>query len=88
MSPPASTYSRWLVYRREPALYRVFDNLCSMRIEDGASQREDCISTLLACRSECRSQYPWNLVRLGIEASLRTPLRRARSLLTFVRNSG
>jgi len=33
-----------------------------------------------------RSQYPWDLARLSIEASLRTPLRRVRSLLTLVRS--
>ena len=31
-----------------------------------------------------RSQYPWDLVRLGIEAPLRTPLRRVPPLLTLV----
>ncbi len=35
-----------------------------------------------------RSQYPWDLVRLGIEAALLTPLRRVPSLLTLVRGSG
>ena len=35
-----------------------------------------------------QSQYPWDLVRLGIEASLRTPLRRVPSLLTLARCPG
>src|SRR5262249_21199532 len=41
------------VYRREPALYSEVCNLFSVRIEDGAVQREACVSTTLARRSEC-----------------------------------
>ena len=51
---PPGFHKFWLVvYRREPALYREVDNLCSVRIEDGARQHEDCVSTPLACGSEC-----------------------------------
>ena len=36
-----------VVYRREPALYREVGNLFSVRIEDGARQHKDCVSTPL-----------------------------------------
>src|SRR5438094_2660707 len=43
----------WLgVYRRELVLNREICKLCSLRIEDGASQHEDCFSASLACGSE------------------------------------
>ncbi len=41
-----------VVYRREPVLCREICNLCSLRSEDGAVQREDCLSTPLLCGSE------------------------------------
>ena len=59
-----------------------------MRSDDGARQHEDCVSTPLACGSECSLNILGTLVRLGIEASLRTPLRRVPSLLTLVRCPG
>jgi Reverse transcriptase (RNA-dependent DNA polymerase) len=40
-------------YHREPALYREFCNQYSLRIGEGARQHEDCVSTPLACGSEC-----------------------------------
>ena len=64
------------VYRREPVLYREVYNLFSVRIEDGALQHEDCVSTPLGCGSECSLNILGILVRLGIEAVTRTPLRR------------
>ena len=44
---------RLWVNRRKPALYREFCNLSSMIEEDDARQRQDCVSTSLACGSEC-----------------------------------
>jgi hypothetical protein len=44
---------RLWVNRRKPALYREFCNLSSMIEEDDARQRQDCVSTPLACGSEC-----------------------------------
>ena len=51
------------VYRREPILCRELGNLCSVRIDHGASKHEDCLSTFLACGSEC------NLDILGASTS-------------------
>ena len=65
-----------VVYRREPALYREVCNLCSLRSEDGARQHEGLRQHAPCLRLGMQSQYPWDLVRLGIEASPRTPLRR------------
>ena len=40
------------VNRREPALYREFCSLCSVRIGNARQQTKDCVSTPLACGSE------------------------------------
>ena len=86
---PAVFHKFWPgVYRREPALYREFCNLCSLRIDDGARQHEDCVSPPLTCGSECSLNILGTYVRLGIEASLATPLRRVPSLLTLARCPG
>src|SRR5262249_22739781 len=39
---------------RQPALYREFCNLSSLRCQDGGRYHEDCVRALLACGCECR----------------------------------
>jgi hypothetical protein len=48
-----------VVYRWEPAFNCKFDNLWSMRIENGARQHEDCVSGP-SLRLGMQSQYPWD----------------------------
>ena len=48
-------------------------------------QHQDCFSTPIDCRTECRFDILRHLARLGIEASLRKHLRRSRFLLTLAR---
>ena len=60
--PAASTYSALYVYRREPALYREFCNLCSVRIADRAGYQHRGLRQPAPClRLGMRSQYPWDL---------------------------
>src|SRR5262245_33404844 len=52
--PPRCHFFCPFIYRREPALYSKFCNLCPARTEDGAWQPEkDCVSTPLSCGLEC-----------------------------------
>src|SRR5262245_34130233 len=51
--PPGFHKICLVVYPWEPALCRELCNLRSMRNEDVAVQQEDCVSTPLACGSEC-----------------------------------
>ena len=58
------------VHRREPALYCQFCNLCLLRNEEGARERNgDRDEHALCSRLGMRSQYPRDLLRLGIEAA-------------------
>src|SRR5439155_5461463 len=50
----SSLYKFWKgVYRRKPALSCEVCNLFSLRREERAWKHEDCVSTSLACGSEC-----------------------------------
>src|SRR4029450_5284708 len=51
--PPGFDKFWRVIYRREPVLCREICNLCSVRLDDGARQHEDCASTPLACVAEC-----------------------------------
>ena len=70
------------------SLPRVLQSLFGEHGATTVLQHEDCVSAPLACGSECNLNILRDLIRLEIEASLRTPLRRVPSLLTLVRWPG